>query len=64
MPSYSFQTVQEQNNLGHSFERRAYYYVLEATRAFPIPTYTTHRDIVDRNVNTLLMVNINPIYKR
>ena len=29
---------QAQNMLGYSFERRAYRFVLKATRVFPIPT--------------------------
>ena len=37
-PSFSLQFFQEQNILGHSFERRAYWFILKATRVFSIPT--------------------------
>ena len=58
MPYFSFQFGQEQNILGHSFGRRAYEPVLKATKVFPIYSHTYR---VDRNLNVLLMVNINPI---
>ena len=35
---FFLQFGQEQNILGHSFERRAYYFVLKANKVFPIPT--------------------------
>ena len=49
--------------LGHSFERRAYY----LTALFwKLPGYSLfpHRQSRQRMVNTLLMININPICKR
>ena len=42
-------------------ELTAYCFVLKATKVFPIPTQAECRQ---RMVNTLLMININPIYKR
>ena len=59
-PSFSPLFGQEQNILGQSFERRVYQFVLKATKVFPI----VHTGRVNRNFNILLMVNINPIYKR
>ena len=47
-PDLSLLFCQEQNIIGHSFEKRAYQFVLKATMVFPI----------------LLMGNINPICKR
>ena len=43
--------------LGHSFERRAYRFVMKATQGMG-------RQDRHRMVNTFLMVSINPIYKR
>ena len=59
-PSFSPLFGQEQNILGQSFERRVYQFVLKATKVFPI----VHTGRLNRNLNILLMVNINPIYKR
>ena len=36
-PFFSIQSGQEENILRHSFERRAYWFVLKATRLFSIP---------------------------
>ena len=61
--TFLLQFAQEQNVLGHSFERRAYCFVLKATQGmvFPIPK---HRQSKQWMLNTLLMVDINPICKR
>ena len=62
-PYISLECGQEQNILGHSFERRAFQFILEATKVFPIRLYSrTGR--IDRNLNILLMININPIFTR
>ena len=45
---------QEENILGHSFERRPYLFVLKDARVFPISA----RKSIKKMVNTLLMVNI------
>ena len=62
-PFFFFHFGQEQNILGHSFEKRACRFDLKATQgmAFPIPQ---HRQSRQRIVTTLLIVNINPTCKR
>ena len=49
--------------LGHSFERRAYRFVMKATQGM-VFHILQHKQDRHRMVNTFLMVSINPIYKR
>ena len=43
-PYFSLQFSQEQNIFGHLFERRAYQFILKATKVFPIYSYTGRVD--------------------
>ena len=43
-PPFSIQFIQEDNKHGYSFERRAYWFVLKATRVFHITTGTAGRE--------------------
>ena len=43
-PSSSLQFGQRENIFGHSFERRAYWFVMKAARAFPILTGRVEKD--------------------
>ena len=49
-----FQFGQEENVPGHSIERRAYLFILNIARMFPIPSSR------NRMVNTFIIVNITP----
>ena len=57
-PSSSFQFGQEENIPGHSTERRAYWFILEVTRMFPI---LTNRN---RMMNTFIIDNITATCER
>ena len=43
-PTFSIQFIQEDNKHGYSFERRAYWFVLKATRVFHISTGKAGRE--------------------
>ena len=56
--SSPIQFGQEENLPGHSIERRACWFVLKIARLFPIATSR------NRMMNTFIIVNITPTYKR
>ena len=67
-PSYTFQKIftlysplqlgQEENIRGYSIERGAYWFVLKIAKMFPLPTSS------NRMINTFIIVNITPTFKR
>ena len=57
-PSFSLQFGKEQNTLAHSFERRAYWLVLKATRVSPIPTLAKQAEDGEHFVNGQLTLNL------